>query len=162
MKKTIVKIIALAVAIAVAIPTYIYAADNRADQIYTICEQVGADYGISPELLQAIAYTESRYQSNAQNGECKGICQINFRVHSGRIARLGITDPWNDEAQIRLCADYIAELRDSGTYGQEISWVLDKYNGFTKADAYAISGQISDYANKVLSKAEALEREHGK
>lgn len=162
MKKTIRTIMALMLVLAVATPICIHAQENREAQIYSICEQVGAEYGISPELLQAIAYTESRYQNNAQNGECKGLCQINFRVHAGRIARLGISDPWSDEAQIRLCADYIAELRDYGTYGSEISWVLDKYNGFTKADAYAISGQISDYANKVLNKAQSLEREHGK
>ena len=137
-------------------------ADNRENEIYGYCESIGKQYGISPEILQAIAYTESRYNVNAQNGECKGICQINFRIHANRIAKLGIKDPWNEQSQILLCADYLSELRDNGKYGEEISWVLDRYNGFSKADYYYENGLISDYSSKVLTRAAQLEQEHGK
>ena len=127
-------------------------ADSRNAEIYGYCQTIGSNYSISPELLQAIAYTESRYNANAENGECKGICQINLGIHKDRIEKLGIKDAWDEYSQILLCADYISELRDSGKYGEEIMWVLDRYNGNSKADYNCENGIMSDYATKVLVK----------
>lgn len=159
MKITIAMIIALILAL---ILTKDANADDRSVEIYEYCQTVGDMYSISPELLQAVAYTESRYNMNAENGDCKGICQINFNVHKDRMDRLGITDAWDEYSQLMMCADYISELRDSGKYGDEIAWVLDRYNGNSKADYNCENGIISDYATKVLVKAHELEVEHGK
>lgn len=133
----------MATAVIIAIVSGAFAsntyADNRENEVYGYYLTIGNAYGIKPELLQAIAYTESRYVHNAQNGECKGLCQINFRVHANRIAGLGVSDPWDDYSQILLCADYINDLRME-KYGEEIAWVLDRYNGFSKADYNAQNG----------------------
>ena len=160
MKKLKILIVA-AIVLLVAFGTKCYA-DNREKEVHNVCEVVGAKYGISPELLQAIAYTESRYQTNAQNGECKGICQVNLRLHADRLIKLGISDPLTDYSQITLCADIITDLRKNGKYGNEVSWVLDRYNGLLKADMYCDQGIMSDYATKVLNKARELEIQYGK
>lgn len=154
------KIIAmLLVAVLVSVPLVSKASEDREAYIYGICQEVGAEYGISPELLQAIAYTESRYVRNAQNGDCKGICQVNISLHSERIQRLGISDPMDERAQITICADLLNELRQ-GKYGEDVAWTLDRYNGNSKADYYTQIGVLSDYSTKVLNKAQELTEEH--
>ena len=41
-------------------------------EVYALAEEIGGAYGICPELLQAIAWHESRYEENASNGGCEG------------------------------------------------------------------------------------------
>ena len=45
-----------------------------------LCESLGAEYGICPELLEAIIERESSGKMEATNGSCYGICQINGAV----------------------------------------------------------------------------------
>lgn len=60
------------------------------DAAYEYCVQIGEEYGISPELLMAIAETESSGNPEARNGSCKGLMQISETYHGKRMRELGV------------------------------------------------------------------------
>lgn len=118
------------------------------------CYEIGGDYGIKPELLMAIIETESRGQADAENGSCKGLCQISEKWHKDRMERLGVTDLFDEYSNILVGADLLAELRDEY---QEVSLVLDIYHGSSKAFQNYENGVVSDYAKKILKRSAELE-----
>lgn len=122
------------------------------EYIVEITERVGQAYSISPELLQAIAWRESRFQTDAVNasGTCFGLMQISKKWHSRRLAKgEDILDP---EANIRIAAEYLAELFERY---KEPALVLMIYNGDSRAFK---EGYISRYATDVMGLAEELEK----
>ena len=125
-----------------------------------ICEDVGKHYHVSPELLEAIIETESSGEQYANNGECKGLCQIYADVHGVRMARLGITDIYDPKSNIKLAADILAECYKA--YGDDTMMVLMLYNGTAHAKQRAEGGDFSDYARKVSKRAYELEGVHNK
>lgn len=120
----------------------------------TICEEVGEEYNICPELLMALIEKESSGRADAQNGSCKGLCQVSEKWHSGRMERLGVTDIYDPEGNIRLAADYLTEL---GAEYEDIATVLGWYHG--EADP---ENKISTYTTWILERSEELEKAHGK
>lgn len=124
-----------------------------------ICEEVGEEYNICPELLMALIEKESSGHADAQNGSCKGLCQISEKWHKDRMERLGIDDIYDPEGNIRLCADYLTEI---GAEYEDIGLTLMIYNGSSDAVKRAESGNLTDYAIWILERSEELERAHGK
>ena len=126
-------------------------------------EWVGQDYCICPELLEAIAFRESRFKADAENKNCKGLMQINVKIHKKRIEKYGWTeadmlDPYKN---LMLAADYLAELYE--LYGDDNPIVLSIYSGNYKAvNKYKEYGIMCDYAEKVLNQSAEYERIHGK
>lgn len=120
----------------------------------TICEEVGEDYGICPELLMALIEKESSGHADAENGSCKGLCQVSERWHRDRMERLGVDNIFDPEGNIRLCADYLCEL---GAEYQDIAIVLGFYHGEKNPEI-----KISNYTASILERSETLERAHGK
>lgn len=132
-------------------------------RLIEITEEIGSLYNICPELLQAICYHESSYYIAAENGDCKGLMQINTAYTAERMERLGVTDIHDEYSNILLAADYIAELRDTTAYGYDIYYVLMRYNMKTEtANELYEAGTITDYAKSVAAYAVELERLHGK
>lgn len=123
------------------------------------CEKYGEQYGICPELLMAMVETESGGDPKAVNGSCKGLMQVSEKWHQGRMERLGVTNIYDTAGNILVATDYLYELFEK--YG-DVGLVLDVYNGNSKAMSNAESGIISEYASKVLTRSEKLERIHGK
>lgn len=124
------------------------------------CIKHGEEYGICPELLMAIIEQESRGQPDAENEGCKGLMQINEKFHIDRMNRLGVTDIYSVDGNIRVGADYLLELFEE--YG-EIYLVLMVYNmGSERAEALWEQGKISKYALTVAERSAELERLHGK
>lgn len=121
--------------------------------------QVGEEFCICPETLQAIAWEESRYQEEAEAGGCSGLMQISERWHRERMERLGVTDLHDPEGNMRVAADYLAEL---AVRYEDIGMVLMIYNGDSQAAEYGETGELSDYAAAILEKSYQLEQEHGK
>lgn len=117
----------------------------------SLCEEYGAEYGICPELLEAIIETESSGRMTATNGTCYGIAQINGAIwgysHDTEEAQV--------EQMCKVLMEYLEEIPD-------IAFALDRYNGNSKAYSNFENGTISDYSEKVLNRAESLERTHGK
>ena len=129
------------------------------------CAQIyGQMYDICPEFLEAIAFTESSYIPTAENGSCVGLMQINLdcKEQLERMERLGLhkEDMKGADASMIVAADYLRELFEDYKDPAE---VLIRYNGDkTGLKKYKKTGEISDYAKKVLELSEQLERKHGK
>lgn len=123
------------------------------------CEEIGMQYGICPELLEAIMESESSGDPNARNGNCKGLMQINESYHKERMDKLGVTDIYNARGNILLAADYLAELfMEHGDVGT----VLMVYNGSKNAQARGGQADYTKYAQTIMKRSEQLERLHGK
>lgn len=129
-------------------------------EMCVLTEKVGAEYNICPELLQAIAWKESRYDPVAMNGDCMGLMQVDCRWHGERMERLGVTNLCDPEGNMLVAADYLAEL--FAEY-DEADVVLMFYSGSSRAAEYSRGTEkMSDYVWEVLEESMALEREHGK
>lgn len=129
------------------------------DLAYKATVEYGELYGISPEFIQALIETESSGNPNAENGGCKGLCQIYEKYHYDRMERLGAWNLYNERENILVAVDYLAELFEEY---QEACLVLDIYNGNSNAKRNYEQGIISDYADGILKRAAELERLHGK
>lgn len=123
------------------------------------CEEIGRQYAICPELLEAIMESESSGNPRAQNGNCKGLMQINVNYHKNRMSRLGVSDIYDERGNILLAADYLAELfREHGDVGT----VLMLYNGSKNALERGIQADYTEYARKIMARSAQLERLHQK
>lgn len=129
------------------------------EDIQRYCIEIGEEYGICAELLMAIVETESSGKKDAVNGNCKGLMQISDNFHKERMERMGVTDIFDERGNIMVGADYLLELFEE--YG-ELPFVLDKYNGNSKAEYNYENGILSNYAKKIMDRSEELERIHGK
>lgn len=137
--------------------------DGIPEEIREICESVGNDFCICPELLESMAYQESRFIPTAKNGKCYGIMQVNVKVHEDRIEKYGWTadDMFDPEKNIIVAADLLAELYE--TYSDENPIVLALYNGDWKAvSRYKEYGFMSDYVEETLTRSAEYERLHRK
>ncbi len=124
----------------------------------------GNMYDICPEFLEAIAFVESSYIPTAENGSCVGLMQINLDCSEQieRMEKFGLheEDMYDIDASMIVAADYLYELFEDYKDPAE---VLIRYNGDkTGLKRYKKTGEISDYAKKVLELSEQLERKHGK
>ena len=130
------------------------------EDIRTYCEVAGEENNIAPSLLEAIAYTESGFNERAVNkaGTCFGLCQIYKKYHIKRMERLGVTDLFDKEGNIRVAADLLLELFE--TY-EDVGAVLMKYNGATdKAiNRYFETGKLPKYAQRVIDQSIQYEKE---
>ena len=129
------------------------------------CAQLYGDmYGICPEFLEAVAFAESSYIPTATNGSCIGLMQINLDCEEQilRMESFGLSeaDMTEVDASMLVAASYLKELFDDY---EDPAEVLIRYNGDrTGLRKYRDSGEISEYAMKVLKLSEELERKHGK
>ena len=138
---------------------YIYIEQTEDANVIRYTEEIGAEYGICPELLQAIVFYESSNNPNARNGKCVGYMQISEKWHGDRMDRLGVKSLTDGYGNILVGADYLAEL--AGKY-EDIPLALMKYNGDADAEQLYAAGEMSDYAKKILDLSTELERLHGK
>ena len=133
---------------------------NPESEIARITEEIGAEYNICPELLQAVIERESSNNPNAKNGNCIGLMQINKAVHKDRMDKLGVTDLYDPYSNILVGADYLAELFSQN---EDIYLVLMKYNMSHKtARLRYVEGDYTDYAVEIAERSAELERLHGK
>ena len=123
-------------------------------------EEIGQQYGICPELLQAMAERESSLRIYATNGTCKGLMQISEKWHQDRMERLGVTDIYDAYGNILLAADYLAELAEEN---DDLYYVLMRYN-MKKSTAKKLyeAGEYTDYAVGIIERSAELEQLHGK
>lgn len=141
-----------------------YSDDEIPEEIIEYCEEIGSEYCICPELLEAIAWHESRFIPTVKNKNCWGLCQVNVVIHAERIEKLGYTknDMLTAYANIKVAADYLAELYE--TYGDDNPVVLSLYSGagWKAVNKYKEYGFLTDYVEDILTRSEAYERLHGK
>lgn len=126
------------------------------DHILEMSNEIGKEYNICPELLQPIAFQESRFQADAQNGGCTGLMQVNPAWHEDRMRELGVTDLYDPEQNMEVAADYLQELFEKY---EDVGTVLMVYHG----ESGAVSKiEPSQYADEILTRSAELERLHGK
>lgn len=130
------------------------------ERLITYTEEIGQQYNICPELLQAIAERESSLRIYATNGTCKGLMQISEKWHRDRMERLDVTNIYDAYGNILLAADYLAEIaKENG----DLYYVLMRYNmKKSTADKLYEAGEYTDYAVEIAERAAELERLHGK
>ena len=132
-------------------------------EIRLLCEEIGAEFGICPELLESMAYQESRFIPTVKNKKCYGLMQVNVSVHKERIEKYGWTadDMYDAEKNLTVAADLLKELYD--TYGDDNPIVLSLYSGNWKAvQKYKEYGFLTPYVDDVLTRSAEYERIHGK
>lgn len=132
--------------------------DGIPNEVKQAAEKWGKHYGICPELIEALAYEESRYISDvvSKDGSCIGLCQVNPKCHKNRMEKLGVTDLTDIDGNIAVATDYLAELFEQ--YEGDVDILLMAYNG----DSSWKNGHISSYAERILERSADLERMHGK
>lgn len=94
--------------------------------IYRLC-----DYQESPFcFLMAIAARETGFDSQAtgDNGNSKGMMQINTRWHTGRMEALGVTDLADPVQCAAVAMDYLKELEAQHGFPPESEALLMAYN----------------------------------
>lgn len=132
------------------------------EEIKEYCEIVGKSCSICPELLESIAFFESRFIPDVKNGNCWGLMQINVKVHADRIKSLGfkqdeMLDPYKN---LLVAADLLEELFKEH---EDVVVVLMIYAGQEKAiSRYEKYGYITKYVQKILIRSERYERQNGK
>ncbi len=131
------------------------------EEVVEISEELGGEYGICPELIQAVCWQESRFHADAENGGCVGIMQVSPQWHRERMERLGVTDLTDVRQNMAVAVDYLAEL--AAEY-EDVGAALMKYNGDGRLGKLLEGdmGDVSDYAQTVLELSAELERRHGK
>lgn len=134
------------------------------DGVEMLAVTYGAEFNICPEFLEAIAFYESTYGTNIENGSCIGLMQVNLscKEQQERMALYGYTDAdmWDNAPSMHVAADYLEDLFNEY---EDPAEVLMRYNGDrTGLKRYQKTGEISDYAENILELSEELERKHGK
>lgn len=115
------------------------------------------DKHISPYLIFAVCERESNYNADAvgDRGNSLGIMQIQPKWHQERMDRLGCTDLLDARQNIIVGIDYLLELAEKN---EDIGWVLMAYNGgVAYANRHYNAGNISEYAEYIMARAEELE-----
>ena len=127
------------------------------DEVEAAARLYGFEYDLSPELLEAIAWTESRYIADVDSpdGSCKGLMQVKPSCHKDRMKLLEVTDLHDVSQNMAVAAHYLRELYD--TY-EDTATVLMIYNG----DSCVNEGRISKYARNIMALTEELEVKHKK
>lgn len=124
------------------------------------------EYGISPNLLAALIYTESTWNPNAESGSgAVGLTQITQSTSRAIASRLGVSPfkpadlKTNTDLAIRFGAYYISQ--DIDNYGGDVRTALVAYNGGGAAANALIKGipnrATVAYANKVERVKEAYD-----
>lgn len=115
-------------------------------------QKIAYSYNICPELIFAIIERESTFKADAENGSCKGIMQINVNVHD-------IENPFDLIENVEVGTKYLAEL--FGKY-EDLDLVLMKYHGESDAENKWERGEMSKYAEYIITRSAELERQAGK
>ena len=129
------------------------------EEIRETSEELGQAYNICPELIQAIGWRESRFQSDAENGGCVGIMQVAPKWHKDRMDRLGVTDLMDTRQNMMVAVDYLSELvKDE----EDMEEVLMRYHGESRINERLEAGELSAYVEGILALSAELERQNGK
>lgn len=157
------KIILLLLALITTVGSGMTAHANPIDvppEVVEISEELGAQYDICPELIQAICFKESSLQPDAESDGHIGIMQVSTKWHKDRMDKLGVSDLFEPMQNMLVGTDYLAEL--IAQY-EDVSVALMIYNGDSSAEDFLNgSADVSAYADEILAISAELERKNGK
>lgn len=124
------------------------------DDLIEMCEELGMEHNVSPELLEAVIESESSGIPTIQNGNCIGLMQVSSKWHASRMKKLGVTNLKDPYGNILTGVDYLLELFEEYEDPHE---VLRIYGGWKEGDP---KGEA--YIEKILTRARHLEIVHEK
>jgi len=139
-----------------------YYPDDIPEDIWEAAVKWGNEYDVSPDLLCAIGYKETRLQNiNSANGLYHGVMQIHPPSHRRRMKEIGVTDLSDVSQNVHVAAHYIRELLDDQN---DIAIALMRYHGEPKSNIirYQNTGKMSSYAKSILDHATEYEAYHGR
>ena len=123
---------------------------NLQERMQTFCGDCAVPY----EIALAVVYQESRFQSDAENGSCVGLMQIN-QVNGDRLfSKIGVTDLRDPEQNLHAGIWMLGELFEK--YG-EWNMALTAYNNGESGakKKFFDKGMIScPYSESVLRKSD--------
>lgn len=138
--------------------------DGIPEDIREYCDEIGAEFNICPELLESIAYQESRFIQDVKSGNYYGLMQVNVKIHKARIDKYGYCadDMLSAYPCIKVAADYLADLFEA--YGDDDPIILLLYSGsgWDAVEKYKENGFMTQYVSDVLARSAEYERLHGK
>lgn len=120
------------------------------DDIETAAHLCALYNGLTPELLEAVAWQESTYNAKAKSGSCMGCMQVHTKIHADRLEAFGVTkeDMLTAHVGMMVGASLLADhIRTTG----DLEKALQRYNGSERKERYAKS---------VLNKYEELLQKH--
>lgn len=129
------------------------------ENVLRISEELGQQYNICPETIQAIAWVESRFDPDIENDGCTGIMQVSGKWHKDRMARLWVEDLKDTKGNMTVAVDYLSELVEDG---EDMEVALMRYHGESRIMERLSEGELSEYVDKVLAVSAMLEHKHGK
>lgn len=132
------------------------------DEYIPYVREISDQYGICPELILSIIEAESSGQSDAVSSVgCIGLMQIQPKFAQERMDKLGVADLYDPYSNILVGVDILAELADKY---DDLPTVLMCYNEgeYSGVIEQAESGEYSNYAKKIMARAEELEEKVGK
>lgn len=139
-------------------PLYFVAYDGNSlseASVRSIATYAGDIYGIDPDILMALSWTESRWMPTVVSPHnAVGLCQIVPKWQGARMDKLERYDLYDPVSNMIIAADLIHELQGYPN-GADIQWVLMAYNeGVDVANAKYNNGIVSQYAIDILVKKE--------
>ena len=129
------------------------------EEVRTISEELGKQYNICPEMIQAICWRESRFQTDVESGGCVGIMQVSPKWHQDRMDKLGVTDLKDIRQNMTVAVDYLSELvKDE----EDMEEALMRYHGESRIQEKLDAGEMSGYVESILTLSAELEERNGK
>lgn len=127
--------------------------------LWCICKNAGVDY----YMVLALIERESGYKWDAtgDNGNSKGLMQIQERWHTERMEALGVYDLYNPFQNMRVGVNYIKEIQDRYLASSGAHCVLMVYNmGASGANNLWAEGIYSTaYTKQILQRAQEIKQE---
>ena len=151
--------IAIILAAMIILPMQVRAAEIP-QEIKEAAEGIGEAYCVSPDLILAICYEESRFTPEIINrsGKNYGLMQVNPVYNVDRMRRLGVTreELLTVKGNIMVGTDLLAELFEDY---EDVVDVLLVYGGYSKAKIarYHKDGTIPARITRLLERAKNYE-----
>lgn len=121
--------------------------------LWRICREAGVDY----YTVLALIERESgyRYDATGDNGNSKGLMQVQERWHKDRMQAVGATDLYNPYDNMRVAVNFLKEIQDRYLASSGEHCVLMVYNmGATGANKLWAEGIYSTaYTKQILQRA---------
>lgn len=127
--------------------------------LWGICRDAGVDY----YMVLALIERESgyRYDAIGDNGNSKGLMQVQERFHKDRMKAVGATDLYNPYDNMRVAVNFLKEIQDRYLASSGAHCVLMVYNmGATGANRLWAEGIYSTaYTRQILQRAQEIKQE---
>lgn len=118
------------------------------------CEQIGQQYGIAPEMLEALIETESGGKADAvsRTGDI-GLCQINTKW--SEYTKKELMDPYTN---IKAAAEILTGLFEKYDIDGLMAYNVREYSDTFRE--HLKNGTLTDYAEKIINRSDYLQKVH--